>query len=98
MAPTARVALSVATTAPVIAEVVRRRRQQLTEQAREHFRPELEALSRDDSADVLAAIDLLCQFESVEALRVDRQLSPARTRRVLVTGLRALLRSAPTPG
>ena len=98
MAPTARVALSVASGAPVIAEVVQQRRQQLTEQAREHFRPELEAMSDDDADDVLAAVDLLCQFESVEALRVERRLSPARTRRVLVTALRALLGSSATPG
>ena len=93
IAPTARAALS--TSAPLIADVVRRRRQQLTEQAGLHFAAELESRGGSDADDVLAAVDMLCQFESLEALRVERGLSPARTRRVLVVGLRALL--APPP-
>ncbi len=44
MAPTARAALQAAATAPLIAEVVRQRRTQLTDQTRRHFAPELEAL------------------------------------------------------
>ena len=95
MAPTARVALSTASSAPVIADVVRRRRRQLTDQAAAHFAPELEALGDDAADDLLVAVDVLCQFESLEALRVERGLSPARTRRVLVAGLRALLGASP---
>lgn len=91
MAPTARAALSVAAGAPVIAEVARRRRRQLTEQAQQHFAEELAALPEDEAHDVLAALDMLCQFESVEGLRVERGLTAERTRQVLVTGLRALL-------
>jgi TetR/AcrR family transcriptional regulator, regulator of autoinduction and epiphytic fitness len=91
MAPTARAALSAAPGAPVIADVVRQRKAQLTEETRRHFGPELDSSEQAD--DVLAAIDVLCQFESVEALRLDRGYSPARIRRVIVTGVSALLRS-----
>ena len=81
MAPTARAALQAAATAPVIAEVVQRRRTELTEQTRLHFAPELGALADDAADDLLAALDVLCQFEALEALLVDRHLSRARTRR-----------------
>ena len=97
MAPTARAALRAAATAPLIAEVVRRRRTQLTDQTRKHFATELDALPSGDAADLLAAVDVLCQFEALEALRVERDLSPARTRQVLVQALQALLRG-PLPG
>lgn len=93
MAPTARAALQAAATAPVIADAVRQRRLQLTEQTREQFRPELDALPAAGRADLLAAVDVLCQFEAIEGLRVDRQLSTERTRRVLVRALGALLSS-----
>jgi AcrR family transcriptional regulator len=93
MAPTARVALQAAYTAPVIAEVVRHRRAQLTAQTRVQFAPELDALPNDAAADLLAAVDVLCQFEAIESLRVERELSPDRSRRVLVRALRALLTS-----
>lgn len=95
MAPTARVALQAAYTAPVIDTVVRQRRAQLTAQTRAHFAPELDALPTDDAADLLAGVDVLCQFEAIESLRVERGLSPARARRVLVRALRAQLAGPP---
>jgi AcrR family transcriptional regulator len=95
MAPTARAALQAAATAPLIAEVVRQRRTQLAQQTRRHFAPELRLLEDDEAADLLAAIDVLCQFEALEALLVDRGLSRARTRRILVRALRALLGAIP---
>lgn len=95
IAPTARVALSSSAGAPAIADAVKRRRAQLIEQTGRHFAAELEAMSRDRAGDVLTAIELLCQFESVEELRAGRGLSSARARRVLVTGLCALLASPP---
>jgi AcrR family transcriptional regulator len=90
MAPTVRAALQAAAKAPLIAEVVRQRRTQLTDQTRKHFAPELDVLPTGDAADLLAAVDVLCQFEALESLRVERDLSPARTRQVLVRALRAL--------
>lgn len=93
IAPTARAALS--TSVPLIADVVRRRRRQITDETAAHFAAELDVLSDDDAADLLAAVDMLCQFESIEALRVDRELSESRTRRVLVRALRALLVTPP---
>jgi len=91
LAPTARAALQAAAAAPVIAEVVRQRRSQLTEQTRQQFAPEVDALPGAEGSDLLAAVDVLCQFEALEALRVERGLSPARTRQVLVRALQALL-------
>ena len=93
IAPTARAALS--TSAPLIADVVRRRRRQITDETAAHFAEELDVLPGEDAADLLAAVDMLCQFESIEALRVERELSPSRTRRVLVMALRALLVTPP---
>jgi TetR/AcrR family transcriptional regulator, regulator of autoinduction and epiphytic fitness len=97
MAPTARAALQAAVKAPVVAEVVRHRRAQLTRQAAVHFAPELDARSRDEAADLLAAVDVISQFEALEALLVDRRLTHARAGRVLVTALRSLL-ATPPPG
>ena len=97
MAPTARAALQAAVTAPVIADVVRQRRTQLTRQARVHFAPELTALPEEEAADLLAALDVLCQFEALETLLVDRRLSRDRARQVLVRALRAVLGATP-PG
>jgi AcrR family transcriptional regulator len=99
IAPTARAALQVAPTAPLIAEMVRLRRTQLTEQVRQQFAPELAGLAddkADDGADgaaddLVAAIDVLCQFEALDSLLVDRDFSAIRTRRVLVRALGALL-------
>jgi AcrR family transcriptional regulator len=95
MAPTARAALQVAYAAPLIADVVGQRRSQLTEQTRTHFAPELTAQGKAEASDLLAAVDVLCQFEAIEALRVERDLSPVRVRRVLVRALRALLDAPP---
>jgi len=98
IAPTVRAALSPAGGAPGIARAVEQRKRQLSEQSRVHFAPELDAFPADHAADVLAGVDLLFQFESVELLRVERGLSLERARRVLVTGLRALLTSHPAAG
>jgi hypothetical protein len=79
--------------------MVRLRRTQLTEQVRQQFAPELAGLAddkADDGADgaaddLVAAIDVLCQFEALDSLLVDRDFSAIRTRRVLVRALGALL-------
>lgn len=91
MAPTARAALAVAANAPVIATVVAHRKDQLTEQARRQFAPELATVPPQRGDDLLAAIDVLCQFESVDTLRHDRGLTRDDARRVLVGALSALL-------
>jgi AcrR family transcriptional regulator len=91
IAPTARAAFQAAGTAPVIAAAVQQRRDLMNRQTRRHFAPELRGRRTAEAADLLAAIEVLCQFEALESLRVDRALSVARTRRVLVRAVHALL-------
>ena len=91
-APTIRAALSLAPEAPAIARQVERRRQQLSDQTHQHFATELAAHPEPRAEEVLTCLELLCQFESVEQLRVHRGLSLEVTQRTLVTGVKALLR------
>jgi AcrR family transcriptional regulator len=93
LAPTARAALSGGVSAPDLTRLIRRRRRQLRDQASEQFGAEVDSLDAAGE-DVLTAIDLLCQFESLERLRAEQGMSAARARRVLVTGVQALLSSA----
>ena len=91
-APTIRAALSLAPEAPAIARQVERRRQQLSDQTHQHFAAELAAHPEPRAEAVLTCLELLCQFESVEQLRVHRGLSLEGTQRTLVIGVKALLR------
>jgi AcrR family transcriptional regulator len=90
-APTIRAALSLAHEAPAIAGQVGRRRQQLNDQTRRHFAAELAAHPGPRAEAVLVCLELLCQFESVEQLRVHRGLPLEGTQRTLVIGVKALL-------
>jgi AcrR family transcriptional regulator len=91
LAPSVRAALLRAPHTPLIAEQIERRRRELLAQTEEHFAPELNRLGAAAGAATLACVDALCQFESVEHLRVRRRMSKARTRAALVQGLTALL-------
>jgi AcrR family transcriptional regulator len=93
LGPTVRAAILRAPYSPLLAEQVRRRRTLLTEQVAAHFAPELALLEPRRSREVLACVDALCEFESMEHLRVQRGLSVPATRRALVTGVTALLRN-----
>ncbi|WP_169741812.1 TetR/AcrR family transcriptional regulator [Nocardioides aequoreus] len=94
IAPTARVALLAARQLPVIAAVVHHRRSQLHALVWQQFAPELDRLGPERAEAVAAAIDTVCQFEPLEALRRERGLSEESTREVLATMLRALLEPA----
>jgi AcrR family transcriptional regulator len=96
IAPTVRAALSPAAEQPAIVEAVQSRKRLLSRQTRQHFAEELEAWPKEYAADVLLAIELLFQFESVELLRAERGLSTKRSGRVLATGLASLLASSPS--
>lgn len=92
LGPAVRAALLRTPHAPLLAEHVHRRRQLLTKQVEQHFAPEVKALGRKSRGNALVAcVDTLCEFESVEHLRFQRGLSVARTRRTLVAGISALL-------
>jgi TetR/AcrR family transcriptional regulator, regulator of autoinduction and epiphytic fitness len=96
-APAIRMALAIAPSLPAIRTQVEARKRQLDDQLRTHFAAELDPLPEDRRASVLACVQVLCQFESVEQLRVDGGMSVGRTRDALTVGLRALL-SAPPSG
>lgn len=95
LAPTVRAALLRAPQTPPIAEVLASRRKQLLKQAEEHFAPELSRLGKTRGAMVLSCVDALCQFESMEHLRVQRRLSAARARATLIAGVTTLLTCTP---
>ena len=80
-APTIRAALSLAHEAPAIARQVERRRRQLGDQTRRHFATELAALPEPHAEAVVTCLELLCQFEAIDQLRVHRGLTPEDTQR-----------------
>jgi len=85
-----RAALLRAPHTPLIAEQIERRRRELLAQTEQHFARELGQLSAAAAEATLACVDALCQFESVEHLRVRRKMSKARARAALVQGITAL--------
>ncbi len=95
-APSIRMAFAIAPSLPAIRQQVEARKKQLSDQLREHFSPELHVQPKSAGESVLACVDVLCQFESLEQLRVERGMSRDRTRTTLVLGLRVLL-SPPGP-
>ncbi|KQW52789.1 hypothetical protein ASC77_00245 [Nocardioides sp. Root1257] len=94
LAPTIRAAMLRAPFSPQIADQVRARRDLLAEQVAAQFAEETRGLDKAHGEELLASIDALCSFESMEALRVRRGLSLTRTRRTLVGGVTALLAGA----
>lgn len=70
-----------------VAQGLARRRRQLRAQVRDLFAPEL-----DGDDDLLVALEVATGVEALQALRVDRSCSPARTRRILRRTVAALLR------
>ena len=98
LAPSVRAALLRAPHTPLIAEQIERRRRELLAQTEEHFATELGSLAPAAAEATLACVDALCQFESVEHLRVRRKMSKARTRAALVRGLTALFAGADRSG
>ena len=92
-APTIRAALTMAAGSRAISAQVERRRQQLAEQSRRHFAPELEALAPDRAEALAWCVDLLYQFESLELLRRGG-LSSEEMHRTLTAGIGSLLGAA----
>lgn len=94
LGPEARAAVLRGPSAPLVNEALEARRRQLTAQLDQHFAPELRAIGGARAQALLRCMDLLLQFESVEQLTRQSSLTKARARRVLITGLRALLAGA----
>jgi AcrR family transcriptional regulator len=90
IAPVARLSRSLVSIQPLIAAELTSTRQQLRGQIEHLFRAELEALG-DDGPDALAAVDVVCSFESVELLLHDMNRSSADTAAVLRRSIDRLL-------
>ena len=91
IAPSARLSRALASTQPIIQDEVTASRAFLRAAVKRLFAAELAAMSTEDAADTLAAVDVLTSFEAFDLLRTDRGLSKPRTARVLRSTLIALL-------
>lgn len=91
VAPVVRATMLRAPFQPVVAAGLAERRIYLRAQIEEQFAPELRPLSDTDHFVVAAAIDSVTSFESLEVLRVDRELPLLRCGTVLRGALARLL-------
>lgn len=78
----------------LLREQVEATRRALREQVETHFATELSGLPAQARRTTAAAVDALCQPETLDFFRIARTLSVAETRAVLLGSLRALLRPA----
>ncbi|MBI2709132.1 MAG: TetR family transcriptional regulator [Actinobacteria bacterium] len=90
IAPSARVARMRAPTSALLGRELRRNRARLRTQLAELFAPEVEG-----RPEVLAAVDVLCSFESVDLLVNDQRLSRQRAGAALTRALTAVLGGDP---
>jgi AcrR family transcriptional regulator len=75
----------------IVREQVELTRRALLEQVEKHFAPELGALDVPQRRATTAALDTLCQFESLDHYRINRRFSQKETRAMLVNSLTVLL-------
>lgn len=75
---------------PVIEAQLREARAYLRRQVRSVLAPELDALGEGSTA-ALAALDVVCSFESHQLLRFDQRLSKAKTKAVVVAAMTAMV-------
>lgn len=76
---------------PLIAGELTTARGYWRQQLRELFAPELRILGAAASSHVVASIDVLTSFESVQLMRDDQQLSPSAIAAALIFSITALL-------
>jgi len=89
--PTVRAARIRATFDPLVAEDVRATRAFLGEQVERHFASELATMPPDRALARSAAVHSLCAFESLDHYQLDRGLTAAEVRPLLIDALHALL-------
>ena len=77
---------------PLIAAELATAREFWREQLRQLFAPELRALGKATAAHVVASIDVLTSYESVQLLRDDQRLSSAQIAAALAHSITALLK------
>ena len=87
----ARAALLLVPRSAVVADAVRYRRDVLWRQIGTQFAAELEPLPKRDRDEIIDAIDVLCSIEGIELLVATERHTPARTRRMLIRAVTAVL-------
>lgn len=97
IAPMARAAIARAPQSPIIAERLAETRLLLRRQVEEMFAPELADRPTGDRREVVAAVDVLLELESLDHLRRHRGFSAVDARRVLVRAVGAVLAAPPAP-
>ena len=68
---------------PLIQELLHKSRLDLRQQTMRHFRTELAELPKADRVGAVAAIEVLCSYESFDLMRHDQGLSAAATKSAL---------------
>lgn len=91
LAPVARLSRSLVQVQPIIATELTKHRHYFRAQIKHLFEHELSALPPDERAQALAALDVLCSFESVDLMLSDQGLSRKRATAVLRRSVRRLL-------
>lgn len=91
IAPTARASRMRAPSNEIIRERLELTRRGLRDQIEKHFAPELTALDPMRGQARLAAVDALCEMESLDHYRIHRGFSVEETRALLTDALHALL-------
>jgi TetR/AcrR family transcriptional regulator, regulator of autoinduction and epiphytic fitness len=81
---------------PIVAHELAEARAYLRNQLRTAFAPELQAMDAGERAATLAAIDVLCSYESYHLMRDDQGLSRPKAAVAIVVSLRRLLTESET--
>ena len=68
---------------PLIQNLLHKSRLELRQQTVRHFRTELAELPKAERVGAVAAIEVLCSYESFDLMRRDQGLSPAATKSAL---------------
>ncbi|WP_421119254.1 TetR/AcrR family transcriptional regulator [Aquihabitans daechungensis] len=95
IAPMARAAVARAPQNPLIDERLQETRLLLRRQVEEMFAPELAELDAEARHDVVAAIDVLLELDSIDHLRRHRRMGAAQAHRVLVRAVGAQFSASP---
>ena len=97
IASTARASRRRAPDNDIIGAQVEVTRRSLRAQVDKHFAPELQAMGPRRRRATAAAVDVLCQLESLDAYRLHRGASVREVHVLLVDALRLLLPTSPAP-
>lgn len=91
VAPAARVSRMRAPIHCVIASELAESRRLFSRQVERQFAPELDALPANERQRTLAALDVICSFESYDLMRSARGMTAAQVRETMTAAMRAIL-------